>query len=193
MYAYLKGTVAEVSENSIVLDVGGIGYELNVSSYTSSLVSVGDSKKFDTYLVVKEDEMSLYAFIDKREKNVFLRLISISGIGPKLALSVLGGMKLDDLVGSIISGNSSAINGIKGVGKKTAERIVMELKDKLDDISVSYTPLRKPSAPASEKEEEAINILVALGFKQEQAIRAVTSAYREELTVNQIVHKAING
>ncbi|MBR6788705.1 MAG: Holliday junction branch migration protein RuvA [Clostridia bacterium] len=192
MYAYLKGKVADVCENVLVLDVNGVGYELNVSAYTLNTAKIGEEKVYYTFLVVKEDEMSLYAFADKREKTVFMRLISISGVGPKLALAILSGMKYEDLVSNIVSGNTSAVNSIKGVGKKTAERIVLELGDKFDDMSITAISEKKAPISLSGKAEEAVATLVALGFNRDNAIKSVNLVYSEDLTVSQIIHKAIN-
>ncbi len=192
MYAYLSGTVSEIGDGIAVIDVGGVGYELNIPATLALSLNIGDKVKLPTYLSVREDEMSLFAFGDKKEKTVFLRLISISGIGPKLALSIIGGMSIDNLVSAIISKNTSAINGIKGVGKKTAERIVMELGEKLDDLGINASPLRTEKA-LDDKASEAVAVLVALGYKQDDATNAVRSAYSDSLTVNQIVHKAISG
>ncbi len=192
MYAYLSGTVTEIGEGTAVVDVGGVGYELNISAVLASSLDIGKSVKLQTYLNVKEDEMSLFAFADKIEKAVFLRLISISGIGPKLALSILGGMRTEELVSVIVSGNTAAISGIKGVGKKTAERIVMELREKLDDLGVGHVESRVEEK-LGDKANEAVAVLVALGFKQDAAVKAVRLAYSDDLTVNQIVHKAISG
>lgn len=192
MYAYIRGTVTEVSENSVVLDVGGVGYELFVSMTTLETCTVGEVKTLYTFLNVKEDEMSLFGFADKAEKGLFVHLKSVGGIGPKLALNVLGGMKLRDLIVNIVSGNTSALSGIKGIGKKTAERIVMELKDKL---GADYDGSVEPSVETelSGKAEEAATVLVALGYKKDAAVKAVSAVYREELTVNQLVHKALGG
>lgn len=192
MYAYLSGTVTEIGDGTAVVDVGGVGYELNISAVLASSLDIGKSVKLQTYLNVKEDEMSLFAFADKIEKAVFLRLISISGIGPKLALSILGGMRTEELVSVIVSGNTAAISGIKGVGKKTAERIVMELREKLNDLGVGHVESRVEEK-LGDKANEAVAVLVALGFKQDAAVKAVRLAYSDDLTVNQIVHKAISG
>lgn len=192
MYAYIQGTVAEVGENTVVLDVGGVGYELNATASAVYSCAVGAVRRLPTYLVVKEDEMSLYGFADMSEKNMFLRLIAVSGIGPKLALSVLGGMSVRELSRNIASGNSAALLSIKGVGKRTAERIVVELKDKItESCDGAGDAVQKSDLP--EKAEEAVGVLVALGFKPDAAVKAVTAAYKEDMTVNQIVHKAISG
>lgn len=192
MYAYINGIVAEKSDGSVVLDVGGVGYALSVSTNTADACAVGEKKLLYTHLGVKEDEMSLYGFADKSEKNLFLQLISVSGIGPKLAMSILGGMRLGELKRSIASGNSAALNGIKGVGKKTAERIVIDLKDKID-ADFTETEARKEVAVPTGKAAEAVAVLTALGIKSEVAERSVAAVYDEGLTVNQIVHKALGG
>lgn len=192
MYAYMNGAVTEKTENSVVLDVGGVGYELFVSSFTSDACVVGEKMLLRTHLVVKEDEMSLYGFADKSEKVLFLLLVSVSGIGPKLALSILSGMRLNELKRNIVQGNSAALNGIKGVGKKTAERIVIELKEKLD-IGYEEVFEERKKATLDGKAEEAVAVLLALGIKRETAEKSVLAAYDDSLTVNQIVHKAISG
>ncbi len=190
MYAYIRGTVAEVSGNSVVLDVGGVGYELFVSMTTLETCRVGETKTLQTYLNVREDEMSLFGFADKAEKALFINLKSVSGIGPKLALTILGGMKLRDLVVNIVSGNSAALGSIKGVGKKTAERIVTELKDKLSkDYDGEVAPQVETTLTGDA--EEAAMVLVALGYKKEAAVKAVSEVYSEGMSVNMIVHKAI--
>lgn len=192
MYAYIRGTVTEVSENAVVLDVGGVGYELFVSMTTLESCRVGEVKTLYTFLNVKEDEMSLFGFADKAEKGLFIHLKSVNGIGPKLALSVLGGMKLRDLIVNIVSGNTSALSGIKGIGKKTAERIVLDLKDKL---SADYdSSVESPATvELTGKAEEAAMVLVALGYKKDAAVKAVSAVYSDELSVNQLVHKALGG
>ena len=149
-------------------------------------------KTLYTYLVAKEDVISLYAFTDKNEKKVFLKLISISGVGPKLAISILSGMKYDDLVSNVVMGNTMAVNSIKGVGKKTAERIVLELGDKFDDIKVGTISQNPSEVLISERAEEAVATLIALGFSRDNAVKSVRSVYSEDMTVSQIIHKAIN-
>ena len=193
MYAYINGTVAERSENTVVLDVGGVGYELFVSGNTAEVCTVGERMLLYTHLGVKEDEMSLYGFADKAEKKLFLLLVSVSGIGPKLAMAILGGMRTKELTKHIATGNSAALNGIKGVGKKTSERIVIELKDKLDMAQTDFTDERVAYTELDGKAEEAVSVLVALGIKRDAAEKSVLAVFDDGLTVNQIVHKAISG
>lgn len=194
MYAYIKGIVAEKTASSVVVDVGGVGYELFVTASLAASCEIGSERKFSTYLSVKEDEMSLYGFSSQNEKSLFLQLLDISGVGPKLALAILGGLPLSELAGAIAAGNTAVICSIKGVGKKTAERIVMELKDKIEvpaGTSVAPTPAKKTKL--DEKAEEAVSVLIALGIKPDVAERNVLNVYDGSMTVNQIVHKAIGG
>ena len=194
MYAYIKGIVAEKTASSVVVDVGGVGYELFVTTSLAASCEIGSERKFSTYLSVKEDEMSLYGFSPQNEKSLFLQLLDISGVGPKLALAILGGLPLSELAGAIAAGNTAVICSIKGVGKKTAERIVMELKDKIEvpaGTSVAPTPAKKTKL--DEKAEEAVSVLIALGIKPDVAERNVLNVYDGSMTVNQIVHKAIGG
>ena len=194
MYAYIKGIVAEKTASSVVVDVGGVGYELFVTTSLAASCEIGSERKFSTYLSVKEDEMSLYGFSSQNEKSLFLQLLDISGVGPKLALAILGGLPLSELAGAIAAGNTAVICSIKGVGKKTAERIVMEIKDKIEvpaGTSVAPTPAKKTKL--DEKAEEAVSVLIALGIKPDVAERNVLNVYDGSMTVNQIVHKAIGG
>lgn len=192
MYAYIQGEITDICDNTIVVETAGIGYELFVSQNTLKNCKTGNSKRFYTYLSVREDGMSLFGFADKNEKNLFLKLIKVGGVGPKGAMDILGGMNANDLVSAIASGNSNLLCGIKGIGKKTAERIIVELKDKIGDAGYIQNEVITASS-LNEVQEEAMNILIALGYKSDAAERAVVLAYKEGMTVNQTVHKAIGG
>lgn len=194
MYAYIKGIVAEKTASSVVVDVGGVGYELFVTTSLAASCEIGSERKFSTYLSVKEDEMSLYGFSSQNEKSLFLQLLDISGVGPKLALAILGGLPFSELAGAIAAGNTAVICSIKGVGKKTAERIVMELKDKIEvPAGTSVAPAPAKKTKLDEKAKEAVSVLIALGIKPDVAERNVLNVYDGSMTVNQIVHKAIGG
>ena len=124
MYAYLKGIVADKGQNELVLDVGGVGYLLSVSMTTlQETPPIGESMKAYTYLSVREDAMDLFGFATQEEKTMFLKLLGVSGIGPKLALAILGAMPLRDLTLAIVMGDVTALSRAPGVGKKTAQRI----------------------------------------------------------------------
>ena len=135
MIAFITGTIEEKSENGVVINCNGMGYEVQTSTATlSSLPLVGEECKIYTYLQVKEDGISLFGFTTVDERELFYKLISVSGVGPKMAITVLSGMNISDLIVSILKEDTTALSRIKGLGKKTAERICLELKDKLTPV-----------------------------------------------------------
>ena len=141
MYAYLKGVVADKGANELVLDVGGVGYLLSCSMTTlQETPSIGETMKAYTYFSVREDAMELFGFATPEEKSMFLRLLSVSGVGPKLALSILGAMPLRDLTLAIVTGDAAALSRAPGVGKKTAQRIALELKEKVTESDLEAAP-----------------------------------------------------
>ena len=190
MYSYFEGIVAEITQTSVIIDINGIGYELFSTSGAREQARVGEKIKLFTFLNIKEDEMSLYGFIDKAEKAMFLNLVSISGIGPKLAMSILGGVELSELAGSIVSGNSTRLNKIKGVGKKTAERIIVELRDKLSS-EYKDDDAKIPVDVCAEKTEDAVLYLMAMGLAKSEAGRKVSAVYLPNMTTEQIVVAAL--
>ena len=126
MFNYIRGKKEYASDGMLILDVNGIGYELNVSASCEEFVKNKDDVKVYTYLAIREDDVSLFGFYSVPEKEMFLQLISVSGIGPKVALAILSGITVDKLAANIISQDVTALNKVKGVGKKTAARIVLE-------------------------------------------------------------------
>ena len=177
MIGYIKGKVMQIKENCLLIENGGIGYEVTCSaSALSSMTERGEGGIY-TYLQVKEDGVSLYGFISAEEKETFLKLISVSGVGPKMGIAVLSGMRMQDLAMAIATGDVKALSRVKGLGKKTAERIILELKE-----SVSSDLGERESAggyiqPAEGgMEEDALIALMSLGFTRSEAIKAVSSA-----------------
>ena len=132
MFDYIKGEKIKASNGLLVLENAGVGYSLNVSDECIRHFDGSDVVKAYTYLAVKEDGITLFGFYSEEERAMFEKLISVSGIGPKIAIAILSGITVDKLAGNIVAQDSKALNKIKGVGKKTAERIVLELKDKID-------------------------------------------------------------
>ena len=190
MYSFFDGIIADITDNALVIETNGIGYEIFTTARILSSVTVGEKKKIYVYLNVKEDEMSLYGFSNKAEKAMFLHLISISGIGPKLAISILSGVDLKDLAMYIVSGNSSQLNKIKGVGKKTAERIIIELKDKLAGEYKADEELTAAIKPSSDL-EDAVLYLMAMGIAKAEALRRIKIIATEGMTVEQLVVAAL--
>ncbi len=195
MYAYLNGKVAEKGQNSLVIDVNGVGYLLSVSMNTlQETPPVGESMKAYTVLSVKEDAMELFGFATQEEKRMFSRLLGVSGIGPKMALSILGSMPLRDLTLAIVTGDIAALSRAPGVGKKTAQRIALELKEKVDESdltlpdgipSASFAPLREDAA------QEALAALQALGYTAAEAAKAVSQVRGQNDSANELVRLAL--
>lgn len=179
MYAYLKGTVEEITEDNLILEVNQIGYNIKISARTANLLNgTGSFVKIYTYTLVREDTFNLYGFLTSDDLEIFKKLITVNGIGPKGGLAILSVMSADELRFAILSGDSKAISRAPGIGAKTAERVILDLKDKIslsdalatkDSISaVSYTG----DNIVTEK-NEAIEALVALGYSASDALRAV--------------------
>ena len=181
MIGYIKGEIAEIGNGYVILDNGGIGYELSVSSTTISQIGQNKYVHLYTYLAVREDGLSLYGFYTKEEKNMFLKLITISGVGPKAALSILSGIELNKLMVAIINKDIKTLSKVKGIGKKTAERIILELKESLDAaadaaMEEAIGVIIEEQDDNDQDTEDAIYALRGLGFSQAEAIKAVKKA-----------------
>ena len=184
MFSYISGKVVGKTPSGIVLDNGGIGYDIGVSGNTLYDVTVGEITKIYTYLYVREDATQLYGFSREEEKKLFLRLIDISGVGPKMAMQILSGYDLKTLTVAIASGDIKTLCKIKGLGKKTAELIVLNLRDSAaEDISgVDGT-----SGVAGDDTADAVFALESLGIAKTDAVRAVSEAQKEVSGVENII------
>lgn len=181
MYAYIKGTLTEIAEDAVVVEAGGIGYNIRVSTTTAELLpGIGSEVKIYTYTLVREDAFSLYGFLTRDDLDIFKKLITVSGIGPKGGLAILSVMSADALRFAVAAGDVKEIAKAPGVGKKTAERVILDLRDK---ISIEDT-LRNPgmsdgkaggdTGPADNMmKREAIEALTALGYSASEAAAAV--------------------
>ncbi|MBR4235145.1 MAG: Holliday junction branch migration protein RuvA [Clostridia bacterium] len=192
MIAHIEGIISEKNADSVVVDCAGVGYELNVSAQTlSACPAQGKSVKLYSYLAVREDAMELFGFISKEEKKMFLRLIGVSGIGPRTALGVLGALSVHNLSVALVAGDANALARAPGIGKKTAQRLVLELKDKVETqelTGVTGAPF-VPSAQSAEA--EAIQALMALGYNSSDAAKAVSSVAGQSDKTNDIVFLAL--
>lgn len=181
MIGYLRGTLHRARPEVALLDVGGVGYELHISLNTfSELEAAGQGSEVEVFVHthVWSDGMALYGFTSERERSVFERLLGVSGIGPRLARVILSGMAPDDLVSALASRDVGRLTTIPGVGKKSAERMVLELKDKMDDLAAEVAT--RPAAPtAASEDRDLVSALVNLGYRQNHAEKAVGAA-REE-------------
>jgi len=178
MYNYFIGEITDIIGSCVILDVNGIGYELSVSNYTLQECKVGQKVKLYAYLQVKEDGVSLYGFASKEEKTMFTRLISVSGVGCKVALAVLSGMDSNSLAVAIFNGDTRLLTKIKGLGKKTAERLVLELKEKvvIDAAEVQLPIVNSLDSPLTKDMQNAVAVLCSLGKNQADAEKLVDAA-----------------
>lgn len=194
MYSYIKGKITESGENYIVVENNGIGYELSVSVNAVCELSKqsGDVKVY-CYLSVREDGVSLFGFSSEREKSMFLQLIGVSGVGPKLALTALSGMTTEQFAAAIVRSDIKALSKIKGVGKKTAERIVLELRDKVskDYEAVGETDVVTSAAKSEEANEDAVLALMTLGYTKQEAEAAVLRVQKDGMPFEQLVYAAL--
>jgi Holliday junction DNA helicase RuvA len=180
MIAHLRGILLEKHPHQAVVDVGGVGYELTipVSTYTQ-LPDTGRETSLHVHTHVREDALALFGFATREERNVFERLITVSGIGPKLAVTVLSGLATADLVDAVRAGDLVRLTRIPGVGKKTAERMVLELKDKLD-LLPGAAPKAAPAASAlTALEQDVLSALVNLGSQRAAAETALAKLRKE--------------
>lgn len=181
MYAYLNGIIADIEEDNCIIDVNDIGYNVQISGQTMTrLPGIGERVKLFTYTNVKEDALQLYGFLSKADLEMFKKCITVSGIGPKGALGLLSAMDADDLRFAIISQDVKAISKAPGIGKRTAERLILELKDKM---TIDDTMIQKEVdayqggsiAIDDAQKKEAVEALVALGYGQTESLKAVNA------------------
>ncbi|KAB2955431.1 MAG: Holliday junction branch migration protein RuvA [Thermoanaerobaculia bacterium] len=178
MIGHLRGRLAAAAPERVLVEVGGVGYEVHVSLATFSELDragVGAEVALHVHTHVREDQLALYGFWSAREKELFERLIGVSGIGPRLAQVVLSGMAPDDLIEALAAGDAARLTRIPGVGKKTAERMVVELRDALQALAREVAPAR----PAAASPDDLVAALEHLGYKRGQAEKAVADARRD--------------
>lgn len=201
MIGRLRGTLAEKQPPHLIIDVNGVGYELEVPMTTLyRLPKVGEPVTVHTHLVVREDAHLLYGFAEKRERELFRELIRLNGVGPKLALALMSGLEVDELVRCVQAQDTSALVRVPGVGKKTAERLLVELKDRFKAwetspamfILVSDGPL--PAASASTAEADAVSALVSLGYKPQEASKAIAAIKdKAGLSSEELIRRSLKG
>lgn len=197
MYAYIKGELAELNTDHIVIEAGGIGYQVFISLQTFDyLPSVGENLKIYTYLYLREDAMILYGFLTKDDLELFKLLISVSGIGPKGGLAILSTLEADDLRFAILSGDAKAISKAPGVGGKTAQRVILELKDKLsleDAFEAKTEHVQKNVAAAGGSvKNDAVMALTALGYSSTESLKAVSAVeITEDMDVEEVLKAAL--
>ena len=196
MIGRIVGTLIEKSPPELLVDVAGIGYELSASMTTIyDLPAVGEKVVLYTHFQVKEDSHTLYGFIDKAERALFRVLIKVNGIGPKMALAVLSSMSSEELVANVQESDVTALTKIPGVGKKTAERLIIELRDKLgqaakNDLFSTPTVLRQVQADPRQEAEAA---LISLGYKPQEAAKAIAAVPVDGASSEEVIRAALKG
>ena len=201
MIAYLRGRVLTTTAETAILDVNGVGYEIYCSGGAFKKLVVGEPGELHTYLQVKEDGITLFGFADPKEKELFLKLITVSGVGPKMGIAILAAMSAEEFARAIATADVKGLSKVKGLGKKTAEKIVLELHGKisaaevLDASGERVSPeTAQPAAKATPQEEEAISALMGLGFTRAESAQAVKKAKDLGATsVEEIIMKALQG
>ncbi|TVQ67382.1 MAG: Holliday junction branch migration protein RuvA [Balneolaceae bacterium] len=192
MIAFLRGELSEKAVDYCIIDASGVGYRVEISGHTSDMLPPGgDEVKLLIYHHITENDQRLFGFSAQKEKNLFERLITVKGIGPKLGLTILSGMNASDLIEAIVTQNTTSLSSISGIGKKTAERMVLELKDKLfDDSGPAVFPSGGRSATRS---EEAVSALEALGFSRRDSAQVVGQITSKEsgMSVSDLVKQAL--
>ena len=182
--AHIRGQILSKSPNSVILECGGVGYELAISVATfTELGNEGATAALHVHTHVREDALALFGFAEKAEKRLFEKLLTISGIGPKLAITVLSGISAERLVGAIRGGDHATLTRIPGIGKKTAERVVLELKDKLDDMQGAAS--QAATAPSlGVVADDVLSALVNLGYPRPAAQKALEAAAKDQTVAN---------
>ena len=201
MIGRLRGIILEKQPPEILLEVSGVGYELQLPmTCFYELPSLGEEVILYTHFVVREDAQLLYGFNNRRERSLFRELLKANGVGPKLALAILSGMSANQVVSAIEREDISSLIKLPGVGKKTAERLVVEMKDRLKGWSdgALFTPMtyavgvaQANGEPLSNVEEEAISALLALGYKPQQAATVVSKVAKPEMKVEALIREAL--
>jgi len=191
MIAFVRGNFTFRSPALVLVDVNGVGYEVHISLQTYSKIQALDEGQLFTHFQVKEDSQTLYGFFDVHEKDLFVQLISVSGVGAATARMMLSSVKPEEIIRAIVQGNSGLLESIKGIGKKSAERIILELRDKMAKTSyhTNISPLINNTL-----EQDALNALIALGIARntgEQAVQRVLKADPELSQVEDIIKKAL--
>ncbi|EIM78500.1 Holliday junction DNA helicase subunit RuvA [Nitritalea halalkaliphila LW7] len=181
MIAYLAGTFKQLDPTHVWIDVHGVGYEVKISLQTYSEIKGKEQGMLLTYLHIKEDAHTLYGFTHAEEKNLFLQLISISGVGPNTGLMILSSLKTQEIIEAILYGDHKTIQQVKGIGLKTAQRIVLELKDKVNKTAVADLPSGQPVAAESSNKtkEEALQALMTLGFAKAVAEKNILAVLKK--------------
>lgn len=194
MYAYIEGDLVVKEPAFVVIDVGGVGYELKITLGTFSALKTLSRTRLYTYSHIKEDAHTLYGFIDQDEKRLFMALISISGVGPATGIMILSSLSPEEIQHAILTENASIIQGVKGVGTKTAQRIILELRDKIKKESLVGKTAQVSAGSHNSIQYEALSALVTLGINKNIAEKAIINNLKnadKDLTVEELIKRVL--
>jgi holliday junction DNA helicase RuvA len=196
MIGRLRGIIIEKQPPELVLDVQGVGYELSAPMSTFfTLPAINDEVTLFTHMIVREDAQLLYGFASERERLLFRSLLKVNGVGAKLALTILSGSDVDTFARSVQEGDTASLTRLPGVGKKTAERLIVEMRDRLKEVSnamgLQNFSAGSPAAPAGDARGEAVEALMALGYKSTEADKMLRGFDSEGMSTEQIIRRAL--
>jgi Holliday junction DNA helicase RuvA len=201
MIAHLNGRLLSKEPNSVIVDVSGVGYEVNIPLSTFyELANEGSDVQLRIYTHVKEDALQLYGFKTERERKLFVNFISVSGIGPKIGIALLSGMSADELINSIKSNNLARLTLIPGVGRKTAERLIVDLREKMTALAASQVeettglePTASSASPEDSVRSDALSALLNLGYQRSAAEKAIDAVLNDggEMTVESVLRRGL--
>ncbi len=186
MIGFLRGKIIDISPSEVLMDVRDVGYELRISLQTFSRIKDAEDAFLYTYLMVREDSQTLFGFFEPEEKRLFLALVSVSGVGATTALLILSSMSPQELIHTIQTGDDQKLTSVKGIGAKTAQRLVLELKDKIGNMQMDQETIMSNTSTPTTLKSESVDALVQLGISKSQAEKVVTKVMKEAPEVDQI-------
>lgn len=191
MYAFIQGIVENIGTDRAEINCGGIGFEIFTNSAALSRLKKDSEAKFYTTLIVREDALTLFGFLTREEKSIFEKLITVSGVGPKLALALLSGLSASEIAVSIVTGDDKSLSKISGIGKKTAQRIILELRNSIDNAQLTDIQGSVIFKPEEKTASDAVAVLIEMGFSPADSAAAVALIKAEGVSAEQMVMKAL--
>ena len=194
MIAFIEGPLSHIEPTFVIININGVGYQIKISLHTYSKIKDLEKVKLQTHLQVKEDSHTLYGFFDIREKNLFIHLISISGVGPSTGIMITSSLSVDEITSAIVNGDVNTIQRIKGIGLKTAQRIIIELKDKLNKDGSGIESFNILSGANNTIRNEALTALITLGISKNIAEKSVDSILKTNpnaITLEELIKQAL--
>ena len=192
MYSYIKGVVAEIGTDSVVIEAGGVGYQIIATASLCANCRTGETAKVFVYQAVKEDSIALYGFYTREEKNMFMRMITVSGVGPKSAVQLLSAVSPQDIAVALVTGDARMLTKAPGIGNKTAQRMILELREKVkNEELIQVDSAVEASAVPTDESAEAVTALIALGIQRTEAVKLIQAAGKQASSVEEMIRIAL--